>query len=84
MTDTIYHSTPIGLNYKLKKDKAGFNRVVFEDGTNYKPFEVELLTGVSEIDLKNIHVVKKIFAGEIIENIEHRRLDDIRVNKSIG
>ena len=71
-TEKIYHSTPIGLNYKLKKDKAGFNRVIFEDGTNYKPFEVELLTGIDEITLKQIHITKKIFNGEIIENIEHR------------
>lgn len=74
--ETVFHSTTIGLNYKLKKDKAGFNRVVFEDGTNYKQFEVELLTGVDEIDLKNIHLVKKIFAGEIVEKFEDRRLEE--------
>lgn len=68
----VFHSTVIGLNYKLKRDKAGFNRVVFEDGTNYKPFEVELLSGVDGIMLKNIHMVKRIFAGEIVEKIEHR------------
>lgn len=75
MPEQVFRSRVIGLNYKIKKDHIGMTRVVFEDGINYRLFEIELLSGVDENMLKQIHTTKKVFAGEIVENIEHRRLE---------
>lgn len=72
MPETVFHSTALGLNYKLKKDPTGFNRVVFEDNVNYKAFEIKLLSGVSDSMLKQIHLVKRIFSGEIVAEIKKR------------
>lgn len=72
ISETVFHSTAIGLNYKLKKDPSGFNRVIFEDNVNYQPFEIKLLNDVSDSMLKSVHLCKKVFAGEVIAEIQKR------------
>lgn len=76
MPETVFHSTAIGLNYKLKKDPAGFNRVIFEDNVNYQPFEIKLLNGVSDSLLKQVHLVKKIFGGEVVAETVKREEEE--------
>jgi hypothetical protein len=43
----------------------GEKNVVFEDGTDYKKEEMDLLKDVSENHLKKIHEVKKTFSGTL-------------------
>jgi hypothetical protein len=63
MSDKIYFSEKLGLNYKIKLNQNNERRIVFEDNVNYSNNEIKILEKANNQTLKNIHNVKKIFGG---------------------
>jgi hypothetical protein len=66
MSEEIYRSEKLGLNFKIKNNAANKKVIVFEDGINYQESEVEKLKTASEQMIKNAHALKKIFGGVIV------------------
>lgn len=58
----LHYSKKLGMGFRIKIIR-GEKNVVFEDGTDYKKEEMDLLKDVSDDHLKKIHEVKKIFSG---------------------
>jgi hypothetical protein len=66
MSDKIYRSEKLDLNYKIKYNALNQRRIVFEDGTNYSEKEMKSMTGKSDLIFKNVHKIKKIFNSEVL------------------
>jgi hypothetical protein len=62
----IYKSEKLDLNFKIKKDKNENDVIVFEDGVNYRNHEIRKIKNCDNIELKNIHNIKKNFGGVIL------------------
>jgi len=63
MSDKIYFSEKLGLNYKIKFTENDERRIVFEDHVNYNDSEMLILKNANNQAMKNIHNVKLVFGG---------------------
>ena len=66
MQDKIFYSEKLQLNYKIKYNKRNEKIVVFQDGVNYFPGEMNQLKNCSNQMLKNVHLIKLVFEGVVI------------------
>jgi len=55
------YSNKLGMIYRIKED-----RIVFEDGVNYRPHETRAIKNIDTGGLKYIHGIKKRFKGIIL------------------
>ena len=64
------HARALSLDYTIERSRE-FGRVirtfVFEDGVRYSLREALLLSKVSHADIREIHRIKKIFDGVILD-----------------
>jgi hypothetical protein len=69
----VNNDNPLGLEYAIHKETGW---VYFEDGVKYSPEEIKILieTGGPPVS-KGLHVVKKMFQGEIVR-YEGKGTDD--------
>jgi hypothetical protein len=61
--DYFNKDNPIGLEYAIHKETGW---VYFEDGVKYSPEEIRILIESGGPASKSVHIVKKIFDGEIV------------------
>ena len=67
MSDEVFYSEKLGLNYKKKYDKEDNQVIVFEDNVNYRMHELYKIKDFPDTMLKKIHMVKNIFQGVVVE-----------------
>jgi hypothetical protein len=61
--DYFGNDNPIGLEYAVHKESGW---VYFEDGVKYSPEEIRILIESGAPASKSVHIVKKVFDGEIV------------------
>lgn len=66
MSDKIYRSEKLDLNYKIKYNDFNERRIVFEDGCNYSDKEIKSMNGKTDLMVKNVHKIKKLFNSEVL------------------